>query len=551
MAHKKLIITESPTKARALANSIDDKNNFKIISCYGRLLELDPISPENYLDSKEIKWSAINPKNLLYIEETAKISDAIYIATDPDIEGEVIAWQLAKLFEHIEIPRNKISRITINSFTKKGIQESIGSATAISQDKAQSGITRRIFDNFSQFSLPEESIKKHPYIQGSSSRISAPILKSISQSPLETHTIKYHRDGMPLPAYMEVNAEQDYQKLKRLLDRLPPPVFSKIKEESREYEQEGLDFQSLLLKSKELTDQSQSDIYDSLQSLYVKGKISYFRSDCKELSPEHKIHVKRQLKGEGADNISFPAVGVEDSGLINRAQDGHTAIAPLGPIGNALSEFKNLNLEDKILSIIWRHWILNSQERILFSKTGILEANAFENKSWKSLEREFNLRFCSQEISNKFGQRVHFDQSLKPLGIARKLFESEGPLKSIKHSKEESLIRRMIDLQIGRPSTFVYHSEKIGRKFIDSKNKLNTRGLSAIVENSKIGNRLLDIKVSQNIERDLHTLHNEGDSEEIIKKSLIDSGYLEPEKGTSKKISRKRVHNISWGDAGM
>lgn len=548
MKKKKLIITESPTKARALANSINEKKEFKIVSCYGRLLELNPISPDSFLQSEEIKWHAINPKNLAYIEKSAGSCDEVFIATDPDIEGEVIAWQLAKLFEHIGLPESKVSRITIDSFTKEGIERSLKDASEISFEKAQSGITRRIFDNFSQFTLSDEAIKKHPYIQGSSSRISAPLLKSISDEPLKTHTIKYQREGMPLPAYLEVNSEQDYERVKRQLDRLPSPVFSKIEKKEQRREPQGLDFKGLLSKSKELTNAPQNDIYDSLQNLYVRGKISYFRTDCQELSPDHQKHISSELKGEGATNVKFPRRDVDYQ--TNNAQEGHSAISPLSPIGNALSNFSDLDLEDKLLSIIWRHWILNSQDRTLYTKTGILEKNAFENIKWKDMEKEFNLKFHEQEISNQFGKRMVFDEALKPLGVLRPLSDKERNLRSIKHSKEEALIERLIKNELARPSTLVYHSNKIGSKFIDSNNRLNARGVSAIIENSKIGNRLLEIEVAQNIERSLHTLHSDLDSDKVLRRSLEESG-LKAENPSEKKASRKRSHQISWGGIGV
>lgn len=548
MTKKKLIITESPTKARALSNSIGSNKEFIFVSCYGRILELDPITPDAFLSDQEIKWTPINAKNLAYIEKVAKDADLIFIATDPDIEGEVIAWQLDQLFQHISIDQSKILRINIDSFTQEGIEKSIRESTSIESEKAQSGISRRIFDNFAQFNLPDSAIKSRPFIKGSSSRIAAPTLKSIADKPLDSHSIKYQRKGMPIPAHLKINADQDYEKITRLLDRLPPPVFQRIKKETKKRKAEGLDFQRLLLKSKELTNSPQSEIYDSLQNLYVKGKISYFRTDSRVISPEQQKHLQRVIKAEGADNIKFPDRGEVDP---RKIQDGHWAIAPLSSIGNALSEFSKMDLESQILSVVWRHWILNTQDRMIISEEGVLEPNAFENKIWKELEKDFDLSFIQQKITTKYGKEASFDETFKPLGVNRHPHEKNERYVSIRHSKEESLIRRMIDLGIGRPSTLIYHSNKIGSAFINDKNKLNSRGISAVIENAKAGNRLLDIENAKKIEENLLSRHSEVESENVLKEALKSSGHAIEDVDRPKQKPKPKRHSISWGDIGI
>lgn len=541
-----LIITESPTTARSISICLDDKK-YKVISCYGRILELDPISPEEYISNKEIKWSSINPSNLAYIKSVSEKAEKIIIATDPDIEGEVIAWQLFNLFNYLNIDGGKINRSTFNSITRDEILKSIESNSKINEKKAQSGISRRIFDNFSRFTFSDDQIKKQPFIGGSSSRIVAPMLKSINDKPLETYTIKYQRNGMTLPAHLTLNSSHDLDRTLRKLERLPPPVFSKVEEKEGRREAEALDFKGLLKKSLEITSMSQSDIYENLQSLYKKGKISYFRSDSQNLNLEQKKHLKKELKKEGALSVSLPEPDISE--INSKIQDGHTAITPIDPIGNSFSKFQSLNDEDKLLSIIWRHWALNSQEREFITKNGILEENAFENIEWIKMAKEYALEFKESTISNQHGKHMPFDERLKPLGVSRSLYKKEKSALIVKHSKDEAIINRLTSLGIGRPSTIVYHSSKIASKYINDDSILNSRGISAIIENKKANNRMLEIDVALKIEEDLHSPHTIKESEGILINSLNRSGnaVIKSTSDISPKESKKtHKHLFNW-----
>lgn len=505
----KLIITESPTKARFISKILP-KGDYKIISCYGRILDLDPINSDQYINGERLSWTATNPENISFIQKQSKSASKIFIATDPDIEGEVIAWQLSMLFESQEISAENISRIHFEELTLKGINNALLSPHKLDIEKAHSGISRRIFDNFSQFTFDNETLSSKPYISGSSSRISAPLLESISKNPLITHTIKFQRPGMPIPVYLEINSDHDHQKICRTIERLPNPVLKEKIKDTEAKENEGLDFKRLLLKSLEVTNNSQEEIYDSLQNLYIKGKITYFRTDSTNLNLSSKKIIKKEIESMGATNLKLPEYK-KSPGI----QEGHFAIAPLVSIDGLLNDFEKFSLEEKLLSVIWRYYILNTQDRVIETTRGILDENAFENIGWLKLFKELNGRIEHKKISNNKGAYKDFDEILKPLGITRKNIEGNEAIKIIKHSRSESIINRMIKLDIGRPSTLVKHSKKITSKFINEKLQLNNRGLSALIENHKKNNRLLDINVSKKIEQRLHAYNGQSIEERI------------------------------------
>ena len=298
-----------------------------------------------------------------------------------------------------------------------------------------------------------------------------------------------------------------------------------------------MDFQGLLLKSLETTKKGEKDVYEALQNMYVKGKITYFRTDSKNLSDSQKKIIKKEIKSIGVNRLSFP--GYKRNSEI---QEGHFGISPLVSIDGYLNDFANLSLEDKILSLIWRHYILNTQDRFIEISEGELEANAFENSEWIKILKEFNGKIQSKMISNNNGAMKEFDEKFKPLGVLRDFNEYGKSIKIIRHQKNEALIRRMIQLKLGRPSTMVNHSIKISSKFIQDNSRINRRGLSSIIENSKINNVLLDVDKAKEIEKNILS-SKKSTIEEKVYESVKILGMAKPER----KLYKSHRNDFNWG----
>ena len=162
--------------------------------------------------------------------------------------------------------------------------------------------------------------------------------------------------------------------------------------------------------------------------------------------------------------------------------------------------------------------------------------------------RFFN-EFIKINMANKYGKEIKYNEEFMPLGILRPTTEIDNGIYSIKLDKEESLVERIIQLDITRPSTLLYHSKKINDRFIDCNQELNLRGISAIVENFKNNNLMMNLEISKEIEEKLHTPHNEQDSEKIIRDSLKMSGFITKIKHVERKLDLKKhkTHKISWG----
>lgn len=539
--YKILIITESPSKARALSRVIPNNiGDFKVVSCLGRIYELDPIHPDEFFfKNKPISWTPLKEDNLRFLKDCISNSQKVLIATDPDIEGEVIAWQLQQLVDYIK-PNEAISgRLYINEISKPEFEKSLKSIKEIDAKKARAGINRRIFDNFSRFAFSEESIKKRPFLKGGHGRVTTPLLGSINDKPLKKAIVKYQRKGMPLPAIIHVSANQDVDSIIRQLDRLPAPVFKKIQEQETLFENKGLDYNTLMKYISRITKKDPEDSYKALQSLYEKGEISYFRTDSQALSKQQKTHLKQSLKSEGASEFREPKNKSQ-----KRAQDGHFAITPLKNTSSDWQNIKGKGIEDQILAIIWRYWVINTQKRKIKTKSATLEPNAFENKIWLKLEKDFNIKFEASKLTNSSDHYFKYDDEFLPLGLCVESEKKES-LQVIYLSQRESLIERMIEEDLARPSTLVHHSKKFAKNFL-SDFTLNKKGISAINENRRENHPLLSPEISREIESHLHSYDSDNSTSQV-KKAIKKSHFRSKSRYQFETKEQKNLeHIINW-----
>lgn len=539
---KTLVITESPSKARALNRIFkSQQGHTTAISCLGRLYELDPIHPDEFLSGESpLSWTPLKPGNLIFINNCLLDSDNVLIATDPDIEGEVIAWQILQLVERSQSSPSAVSRIHIHEMTPEGVLDSLARKTDIDIGKAQAGISRRIFDNFSRFAFSETSLSKYPYLKGGHGRVVTPVLGSLNDKPLKVAVVKYQRPGMPLPAYLEINATQDIDRVIRQMDRLPAPILKKIEESREAFPKEGLDYNTLISYATKVLREGPKEAYEGLQRLYEKGEISYFRTDSRSLSPLQIQHLKRSLAGEGAVSFSAP-----ESSERERDQGGHFAITPLREPNNPWEPMNNKDIEDKLLSLIWRYWTLHTQDRSIIRKTGRLEENAFENKVWQKLKKECRLDFREDELENSYGKRSKYDDVFLPLGIKAES-RSSGNAIVRKYTPQVSLIERMIQIGVSRPSTLISQAQKIAKNFL-SGHKVNKKGSSAINENRRENHPLLNAATARGIEEDLHQSHNRNDTAMVLASALNKSHFQgRNDYATKRQVNVIKEHTINW-----
>ncbi len=175
-----LVIVESPAKAKTIKKYLG--KDFEVLASYGHVRDLIPktgaVDPD---DEFKMKYQAIekNERHVQAISKALKKADALYLATDPDREGEAISWHLLELLKGRRHLKDKsVHRVVFNEITKKAVQEAVENPRDISMDLVNAQQARRALDYLVGFNLSPLLWKK--VRRGlSAGRVQSPALRMI------------------------------------------------------------------------------------------------------------------------------------------------------------------------------------------------------------------------------------------------------------------------------------------------------------------------------------------------------------------------------------
>ena len=144
---KKLLIVESPAKIKTIGNFLG--KNFRIMSTIGHIVDLPPKKLGVTINgSIDIEYVPIKNKEKVIadISKAAATSDTIYLAPDPDREGEIIAWHVEQIVKDAAPKKTDIYRITFNEITKSAVLKALEHPAQIDMNKVNAQQARRILD---------------------------------------------------------------------------------------------------------------------------------------------------------------------------------------------------------------------------------------------------------------------------------------------------------------------------------------------------------------------------------------------------------------------
>ncbi|MBL8269379.1 DNA topoisomerase I [Steroidobacter sp.] len=192
MEQKNLVIVESPAKAKTIKKYLG--KNFEVLASYGHVRDLVP--KEGAVDPKRkfaMRYQILdkNEKHVQAIAKALKKSDALYLATDPDREGEAISWHLTELLKEQGILDGKdVHRVVFYEITKNAIREAISQPRDISQDLVNAQQARRALDYLVGFNLSPLLWKKAGLPGASAGRVQSPALRMICEREEEILAFK-------------------------------------------------------------------------------------------------------------------------------------------------------------------------------------------------------------------------------------------------------------------------------------------------------------------------------------------------------------------------
>ena len=188
---KSLVIVESPAKAKTIKKYLG--KDFEVLASYGHVRDLLPkegaVDPANDF---AMKYQLIekNEKHVDAIIKQLKKVDALYLATDPDREGEAISWHLVEILKERGALKDKhVGRVTFNEITKRAIQEAVEHPRELSTDMIHAQLARRALDYLVGFNLSPLLWKK--IRRGlSAGRVQSPALRLIVEREIEIENFK-------------------------------------------------------------------------------------------------------------------------------------------------------------------------------------------------------------------------------------------------------------------------------------------------------------------------------------------------------------------------
>lgn len=385
---KKLVIVESPAKAKTIGKYLGE--DFEVLASYGHVRDLIPKNGAVDVDHNFSMHYAVIEKNAKYVNAIAKAlknSTALYLATDPDREGEAIAWHLCELMKEKKILKNKpIYRVAFHEITKSAIQEALAHPRAVAMELVDAQQARRALDYLVGFNLSPLLWKKICYGL-SAGRVQSPALRMIVEreaeieqfKPQEYWTLwanashKAQKFGAKLSVYQHnkltqfsiTNAEQAHGIEQELLEqaagklkvikvekkqrkRNPAPPFTTSTLQQEAARKLGFTAQRTMRTAQQL--------YEGIaigKEGHV-GLITYMRTDSVNLAKEAIAEIRAVIKKKfGAANLpEHPHFYKTKS---KNAQEAHEAIRPTLAARTPESCAAFLNIEQlRLYTLIWK-----------------------------------------------------------------------------------------------------------------------------------------------------------------------------------------------------
>ncbi len=481
-----LVIIESPGKIHTIKNALG--SNYKVVASVGHVRDLPKSSMgvdiENHFEPHYIN---IRGKGDLIreLKKEAKNANYVYLATDPDREGEAISWHLANA---LAIPPEKIRRVTFNEITKSAIKAGIKKPRQIDMDLVNSQQARRLLDRIVGYKLSPFLWKKvkSGLSAGRCQSVAARIVVERENEirafvPKEYWTIDAEltsADGKSFVAHFygdtkaktkrEITTEKEALAIEKALknaiftvtdlrhgtkSRAPAAPFTTStmqQEASRK-----LNFQA------QRTMRVAQELYEgiNLGSEFggVQGLITYMRTDSLRVSAEAQDSARTYITEKYGESYCPKAPRVYKSKA--NAQDAHEAIRPANPMILPASIRKQLSADQyKLYKLIWERFIASQMENAEFA-TVAAEITAGEyhyHASGNTLKFPGFLALYEESTDEPMADDA---TSLPALKDGEKLgCKSVSPLQHFTEPParytEASLVKFLEDKGIGRPSTF-------------------------------------------------------------------------------------------------
>lgn len=529
----KLVIVESPTKSKTISKFLGP--GYRVFSSYGHIRDLPEdefgVDLENDFKPKYI----IIPKArkiVQLLKKEAEKSNLVLISTDPDREGEAIAYHLVYLLKLNG--QKQYQRIVFHEITKSAIEQALKNPRKIDMNLVDAQQARRILDRLVGYKLSPFLWKK--VARGlSAGRVQSVAVRLVVEREREIENFVPQEYWTIVARLLKVRSQKSKGKINEfeaLLvkkdNKVIPKIGIKTKEEAKKIvkDLEGAEYKVINIEKKEvkrnplppfITSTLQQEAWQRFrwpakltmqisQQLYERGFITYHRSDSLNISDLALSVARKFIVGNYGENYYQFRKFKTKSKL---AQEAHEAIRPTYPdrVPEKLKIQAKLDERQfKLYDLIWRRFIACQMSPAIFNSTvvDIAAKNYTFRTSGQILKFDGFLKVYPIKFDQKELPPLEIDEILKLI----KLIPSQHFTQPPPRYNEASLIKALEENGIGRPSTYAPILSTIQeRNYIekDEQKRFKPTEIGIVVNDLLVDHfpEIVDIKFTAKMEEDL------------------------------------------------
>ncbi len=559
-----LVIVESPAKVHTIKQFLGE--DFEVVASNGHVRDLPKSSLGIDVDNDfEPRYITIRGKGELLsgLRKEVKKADKIYLATDPDREGEAISWHLMAA---LNLSDKNVYRITFNEITESAVQESLENAREIDMDLVNAQQARRCLDRMVGYKISPllwAKVKRGL----SAGRVQSVALRIICDREDEINNF-IPQEYWTLDAFLEVKGIkrplvakyygkgsskkeiQSKEELDRIVAELEGAEYkvTDIKKSER-VKNPPLPFTTSTLQqeaSKVLNFSTQKTMRIA-QTLYEKGYISYLRTDSTRVSAEAEKMAAAYIGKEFSTEYRGKMDKSKKTG--KKIQDAHEAIRPTEISRTPIEMEEELQKDElRLYKLIWKRFTASRMAPAVYEQTSIkidaaghrftvagskVKFDGFM-KVYQTIEDKADVAAVSGNLSQKTVLKFkNFD--------AKQHFTQPAP-----HYTEASLVRALEELGVGRPSTYAPTITTIlGRRYITKESRnLYVTELGEVVNNmmKEAFPSIVDVNFTANME----TLLDGVEEGQVKWKTIIENFYPDLESAVLE--AEKQLESVKIAD---
>ena len=522
---KNLVIVESPSKSKTIEKYLGD--DYKVVSSKGHIRDLATTGPyglgvdiengfqPNYVPIKG-KGNVIKE-----LKKDVKNSDMIYLASDPDREGEAIAWHLK---DALNIPDDHYKRILFHEITHDKVLDAIKHPTVIDDNLVKSQETRRILDRIIGFRLSK--LLQSKIGAKSAGRVQSVALKLIVDREREIEVFQPEEYWTITAHFKDYDAELFKYKNKDIELKCEEDANRVLEQLSDTYVVESIDKKSKAKKSKFpfITSTLQQEASTKLnfpakktmsiaQKLYegidlgseTVGLITYMRTDSTRLSDDFIVPARSYIeKTYGKEYVGV----IKKSKKKENVQDAHEAIRPTSVLRTPEAVKPYLKADEfKLYSLIYKRAIASLMADAKVNQTTIV----FDNHDYKFKTTGQILIFDGylkvykdyESSEDKILPEVHDKEECVSTDVSSEQHFTKPPARYT----EAKLIKELEELGIGRPSTYAKIIDTIRERnyveMVEKKFKPTEMGIETTDKLQEFFSDLINVEYTRDMEEDL------------------------------------------------